>query len=150
MRKTDDGKENNVKSEYEKINKRRRVSIRFDDESLTKQEMKEEQDINFIVKKYQQTGEFPEQKQGYYADTTKIPDYREALEIVNKAQDAFESLPAKVRAEFMNDPGTMIKFIDDPNNRARAVELGLLTGDTVKTEPKPPEKKDEIKVENTK
>lgn len=139
------------KTEYEKINKRRRVQIFFNDESLTQQNLEGETNINNIVKKYQVTGELPEQRQGFYGDVTEIPDYQTSLQIVKRAQESFNTLPAKLRAEFNNDPGAMISWLEDPNNRAKAVELGLLGGDTPKKEAEPPiQKKEEIKSQETK
>lgn len=140
--KNEQNKTNEI-NEYQKINKRKRVQIIFTDESLTQQNLKDEVDINNIVRKYKVTGEFPETKQGYYADVSNIPDYQQAVEIVKTAQESFNLLPAKIRAEFMNDPGTMLKWLENPANGPRAIELGLIEGDTSKIQPQSPETKKE-------
>jgi len=101
--------------------------------SLTQQQFKDECDINNIVKRYNQTGEFLHltSKQGRFADFSDITDYQTMLDTVARAQEAFASLPANVRTKFSNDPGRLLEFIQDKNNYAEGVELGLLT-------PKPP------------
>lgn len=143
--------EQNEKSEYEKINKRKRVPLFFEEESLTQQQFKDESDINLIVKKYQITGELPEQKQGIYADVSNIPDYQQALEIVKNAEDMFMSLPARLRSQFSNNPEFMLNWIKDPANRDQAVSLGLIEGDTSEIKPpQPTEKKEENNSQQTK
>lgn len=119
-------KKQNESETNEKKSIRRRVQIFFSQPSLTKQEFKDETDINNIVKRYRDTGELPPQRQGRYEDVSQIPDYHQALEIVKTAQESFQLLPAKVRAEFNNDPGTMLQWLDKPENQSRAYEIGLL------------------------
>lgn len=53
-------------------------------------------------------------------------DYQEAYNLVVDAHDKFMSLPAKVRERFANDPAEMFGFLQDVNNRAEAIELGLI------------------------
>lgn len=101
--------------------------LKCEDESLTVQASKEECDINVIVAKYLRTGVPPEQRQVIYADLSEIPDLREAIHMVNDAQQAFMELPAEVRREFDNDPVKLVEFAQDPRNLDRAVELGLAT-----------------------
>jgi len=112
----------------DKINVRRRVSIDLSGVGRTKQAFKGECDINNIVARYRVTGELPSTRRGYFADVTRVPEYREALEVVSNAQAAFDSLPAKVRNEFMNDPAVMLAFLEKPENMERAIELGLVDG----------------------
>lgn len=131
--------ESNDQTQYQKINKRKRVPIYFKDPSLAQQNLKEETDINHIIKKYKETGELPVQKRGFYGDVTQIPDYQEALNTIKNAKDLFDSLPSNIRSEFANDPGTMLTWIQNPENSARAIELGLIEGDTSKNQPEPPE-----------
>lgn len=132
--------ESNEKTEYQKLNKRKRVQILFKDESLTQQQYKDEVDINNIIKKYQVTGELPEGKQGFYADVSNIPDYQTAVQVVKHAEETFNSLPSTIRAVFMNNPGTMIKWLENPENKEKAIEMGLIEGDTSKIQPQSPEK----------
>lgn len=139
-------KNKNELNEYQKINKRRRVQIYINEPSLTQQSLEGETNINNIVKKYKQTGELPPTKQGFYGDVSNIPSYQQAVDIVRVGDTAFRSLPAKVRAEFNNDPGAMIEWLQNEQNRPRAIELGLIEGDT-SIKPQSPEiqKKDDKK-----
>lgn len=124
----------NIKNEKPK--QRKRVQITFTQESLTKQEFAEENDINNIIKRAKITGELPvSSRQPLYGDFTNVPQYQEALNIVNEAQEAFESLPSLVRERFQNNPAMMLDFLADPKNRAEAVKLGLIGGDTPKPAP---------------
>ena len=110
--------------------KTKRISVKTvnKDPSLTKQQFKDECDINKIMSKYQTTGEFTHitSKQGIYADFSDITDYREMLHTVKYAQEAFSQLPAQVRARFKNDPHELLEFIQNPENYEEGVQLGLL------------------------
>lgn len=94
--------------------------------SMTRQEEAAEADINVVMERFMRTGQLPQarQKQPRFGDAQGIP-YDQALMIVKQAEEAFQTLPAKVRKEFYNDPAEMQKFLNDPSNDARAVELGL-------------------------
>lgn len=79
--------------------------------------------------------------QGVYApppgDPTgrRIPRFEEwnsmtYHEMHNKLVDAqreFAGLPARLRSRFDNDPYQLIRFIEDPDHRAEALTLGLVT-----------------------
>lgn len=120
----------NIKNEKPK--QRKRVQIVFTEPSLTKQEFAEENDINFIVKRAQVTGELPlNMKAPVYGDFSEVPDYQSALNIVNEAQEAFQSLSSAIRERFSNNPAMMLDFLADPRNIKEAVELGLIAPPTV-------------------
>lgn len=94
----------------------------------TQQSFKDECDVNNIMKKFERTGmlEHLNEFQGNYGDFTDVPQsYHDAVNQVLAAQDMFMTIPAKVRAEFQNDPGLFLNFVDDPANADRMVELGL-------------------------
>jgi hypothetical protein len=61
-----------------------------------------------------------------YGDFTGVSDFQTALHQVRQAHDHFMTLPAELRREFDNDPGQLLGFLGDPNNRQRAIELGLI------------------------
>lgn len=62
-----------------------------------------------------------------FQDCTLRPkDYSDYCDSVNRVDQVFELLPSSVRDEFHNSPIEMLKFLDDPENRDRAVKLGLL------------------------
>lgn len=105
-----------------------RVQTLNDDPSMTQQQFADECDINHIMKRYEKTGEIVHRnsKQGVYADFSEIKNYHEMMDQVLYAQEAFLTLPAKIRARFRNDPGQLLSFLDDSKNLKEAEELGLL------------------------
>lgn len=103
--------------------------------SLTKQSFAADADINNIVGahlKKRQPGVQP-MPIGNPAATRRITygfqpalDYHQALNTVVSARIKFDSLPAKVRTRFANDVGAMLDFAANPENRAEALEYGLV------------------------
>lgn len=107
-----------------------RKSVKFNTvgPSLTHQSMAPECDINTIMKKYEKTGilEHRNTFDGQYGNFLDVPsDYHEAMNAVLEANDMFESLPAKVRKRFHNDPGAFIEFATDAENLPEMVRMGL-------------------------
>lgn len=98
--------------------------------SMTKQSFKDECDINNIIRQYKATGMInhvaANAARGVYADLPPPLDYQEALNIVIEGERAFESLPAKLRERFNNDPRAFLAFVSDPENKDEMVKLGLL------------------------
>lgn len=95
---------------------------------VTRQSMREECDINMILKRYQKSGMMahvnahtPE-----YLDVSDVGDYRTAVERVERTALFFAGLPAKVRTRFGNDPAAFLDFMTDPGSEAEAIELGLV------------------------
>lgn len=98
--------------------------------SLTKQSHAKECDINQIMLKWQKTGMIDHRNvyQGQYGDFTNTPDdYHESMNAVISANEMFESLPAKIRLRFGNDPGQFLDFVGDPENADEMIKLGLAT-----------------------
>lgn len=96
--------------------------------SRTKQSFRDECDVNQIMKRYQMTGILPGQDRmamARYLDCTEV-DFQKAMLTVASAKQAFDALPAVVRERFANDPARLLAFLDDPENRAEAVKLGLV------------------------
>lgn len=103
-------------------------AISFEGEvSLTHQSFRDECDINHIMKRYEKTGilDHVNKHQGAYGDFTQVASYQDALQVVSEAERMFLTLPARIRAEFDNDPGTFLQFATNPDNGERMVELGL-------------------------
>ena len=98
------------------------------DPSLTQQHCRDECDINFIVERYGVTGQLPVNNTPAptYGDFTGVFDYRSALDAVMAADEAFMALPAKIREQFDNDPALLVDFCSDPDNRSKAMEIGLI------------------------
>lgn len=102
-------------------------------ESMTHQSFKDECDINTILDNMQRVGFInapPDPP--VFDDVSSGLSYHEALNFVMAADDAFNSLDARVRARFENNPANLLHFLDDPSNKEEAIRLGLL-----KTEPVP-------------
>lgn len=119
-------------------NPRVRVAFTCEGPSVTKQSFKDECDINMIMKKYQKTGAITHlnNRGGEYGFADAI-DFREALEVVNRAQDLFDALPSSIRKMCNHDPGEFLEFVQDPKNAEELVKLGLATKrDGVPGEPK--------------
>ena len=97
------------------------------DHMITEQHHKDSCDIHHIMRKYEQTGicDHIARVQGQYADYLGAPDFQEAQNAIAESKSMFESLPAKLRAEFDNQPGTFVDFMTNPANIAAIEELGL-------------------------
>lgn len=82
-----------------------RVALYCQDESLTKQEFKDETDINVILQRFMKTGEPPPMPlPEHFTDVTGRTSYFEMASKVATAQESFYLLPAAKRAEYQNDP----------------------------------------------
>lgn len=97
-----------------------RVKIVFDpDEGRTKQEFKDQCDVNKIWAQYVKTGRLDllNKAQGFYADLSTMPQsYQESLNLVIKARETFDSLPADIRNLFGNDVQAFLEVADrDPD-----------------------------------
>lgn len=95
----------------------------------TQQHFKDECDINNIMKRFQTTGVLPDliKSNPAYGDFSTVPDFLDAMNILNHAHDQFSSLSSRVRARFDNDPQQFLNFVNDPSNNAEMIELGLAT-----------------------
>lgn len=88
----------------------------------------QESDINWIMKRYQQTGILPEtrNKIAQYVDCTELPDLKQYYDIMDQAQDAFDSLPSQLRRKLENDPTKLFDYLQDESNRSELEGYGLL------------------------
>lgn len=106
-----------------------RVTIDCSDmPSMTKQEFKDECDINTILKQFTLTGmiDHINSSPAQWLDLPDVTDYQASLALVADAAEAFASLPSKVRDEFGNDPARFLDAFGDPAKADRLRELGLL------------------------
>ena len=108
------------------LSSRVRVLASVGKRSLTKQSHKKETDINFLMKRYQKTGQVPASSNrrpmhGYFPAV----DFMEAVSLVESAREMFSELPSDVRANFDNDPAALLAFVEDPANADRFAEMGL-------------------------
>lgn len=104
-----------------------RVQTINEEPSLAQQQFKDQCDINHIMEKYSETGTITHlnPRTGVYADVSQFGDLRESFEKIQKADELFMQLPAKVRSKFENDPLKFVDWCSDPKNLDEAVSLGL-------------------------
>lgn len=99
--------------------------------SMTKQSFVDSTDINLIMKQFtprQQALLMSQAAQGgMYTDLPDDLDYQEAQNTRIRAEQAFATLPSKVRTRFENDPAQFLEFMADPQNADEMVSLGLAT-----------------------
>lgn len=95
-----------------------RIVQEFKQPSRTKQEFKDECDVNIIVANFLRTGRLEDiqKAKGQFLDITALPvSYHEALNLVISAQAAFDALPASARARHDNDVNNFLKAAyEDP------------------------------------
>lgn len=96
----------------------------------TEQSHQRECDVNEIIKRYDKTGliDHVTKFEAAYGDVSGL-EFRSALELVNQASSSFMALPASVRAYFENSPEKLLTFMEDPLNRNKAIELGLINSE---------------------
>lgn len=93
--------------------------------SVTRQEFKDDADINKIVERVLR-GEVVPQEFGSYGDFTGVASFQDAMNQVMDARAAFDALPARVRSRFHNNPAALVDFLSDEGNLDEAVRLGLV------------------------
>lgn len=107
----------------------------------TKQQFVEQCDINNIVKQFTKTGQFSHLSanlaNGRYAELPDPIEFQDSMNLVIQAENAFASLPSKVRSRFGNDPSEFLAFMSDPANQDEAIKMGLATDN--RPPPAPPE-----------
>ena len=127
-----------------------RVSLDTGKESFVQQSMKNDCDINHILKRYEKDKAITHLNRygGRYEDVTGVVGYHEAQNAVVKANEMFLTLPARVRDRFHNDPGLFLEFATNPQNVDELVTMGLASkvhkeGEVVETPP-PPKREDPV------
>lgn len=105
-----------------------RVKYLDSGKSLTKQSFKDECDINKILKKWERTGQLEHARlqTQKFIDCSAAVDYQTALNIVQEAQESFDSLPSSIRNRFNNDPAYFESFVSDRANDEELIALGLI------------------------
>lgn len=95
---------------------------------VTRQSMKDECDINIIMARYLKTGVISHvtRDNPIFADVSDVPDYRESVERVKRADEVFNRLPADQRARFNNDTALFIEAVSDPSRTDQLIEWGVL------------------------
>lgn len=113
---------------------RPRVTVTCPTETMTQQSHKEDCDINVIIKRFEKTGVIPngQTREALYGDFSSPVDYHESMNVIAKANEQFEALPAAVREKFQNDPQKFLEFAADEKNGDAMLEMGLLSDEATK------------------
>lgn len=107
--------------------RRRRVEIVFPLVGRTKPEFQKDADIKNILKRYEKTGQVPgNPRVPLTGDFSSVPDFQAAMELIARAKEQFESLPAEIRSRFANDPTVFLDFMSKEENKEEAIKLGIL------------------------
>lgn len=121
-----------AKGDIEKADRMAREATGIDctgDEVRTKQEFKEDADINVIVARCVRDPNtvdvYAPKVAPVFADVSNIGDFQACMEKMTAVDEAFMTLPPKVREFFGNDPWAVVPFVQDPKNLDKAVELGI-------------------------
>lgn len=108
---------------------------------MVKQSFRDECDVNKILKQFGPAGLqkriLESQRQGQYLDLPDDLDYQTSLDVIRRGEQAFDSLPAKVRERFANDPAEFLEFMADPKNAQEMIDLGLATRSPAAAPPAP-------------
>lgn len=109
------------------------------EKSLTRQSHKKECDINFIMSKFQKTGVIQHVKEygEHYTDVTPT-SFHDAMNTVVQAQAMFDELPSSIRSEFKNDTAEFLDFVQNPENKEKMVEMGLVKPERPEKAAEPP------------
>lgn len=100
--------------------------------SRTAQEFAQEVDINTIAERYRLTGELPQNvPQVFQGDFEEVTDFQSAMNLIVKARESFEAMPAAIRARFDNDAQKFLDFTSNPENFDTAASLGLVRPEVV-------------------
>lgn len=121
-----------------------RSPVCFSEPSLTDPSFEYECDIHNIVDDFGRSGSLVspgmhDLETLQYGDTTLLPDFQTAQQMVIDVTNEFNSLPSGVRAEFGNDPHQLLAALgsSDEAVHRRLIELGLAPKPHVDTPPTP-------------
>lgn len=122
-----------------KAGDRRRVTIDCSEGDRTQQSFKDECDVNALMKKFERDGllDHVNRLEGRYGDFGTGDDFHSSMIKVQAAQEMFMTLPAKLRAEFVNDAGAFLDWFDGASEEDLR-EKGLLPPVKAPTAAQPP------------
>ena len=122
-----------------RANGSKRVQMDTGTKSKVEQQHKNQCDINTIMHKMHAQGILPHFRNGgNFGDFTTLDDFHTCKNRILAANNDFMALPSQLRAKFKNDPGNLLDFLQDPENRSEAQEMGLIAPEGYKA---PPEEK---------
>lgn len=108
--------------------KHARVDAPIGGVSRTRQEFKQECDINTIMKQHDRVGVVTHVNRSspQYMDFSEVPDFQSAMQMMAVATERFMHLPATVRKRFGNDAAEFVKFAEQESNLPQLEEWGLV------------------------
>lgn len=110
-----------------RFSKRKPVIVSDFGKGVVKSEFKASCDINNIVKRYTKTMVAPVLSEDpLYGDFSNAKDYKESMNLVIKAQNQFDGLPAEIRKRFGNDPMEFLDYVNNDDNESEMIKLGLI------------------------
>lgn len=124
-----------MKIKIRKAFDRERSSLPFHNEDgellepcLVEQHHSDDTLIQNILKKYDKTGVFyhVNQAQASYQDNTPFNEYQDMFDKIKAADANFAALPSHIRAEFNNNTGEFLEFVNNDNNLDKMQEMGLI------------------------
>lgn len=106
-----------------------RVTFETEGESLTEQQFAEESQILNKIRKYDSQGFFDtiNRNPAQYNDFTQVRDLADAIDQIEEARDAFQTIPSDIRKKFNNSPSEFFDFASKESNFNELVKLGLAT-----------------------
>lgn len=110
-----------------------RVTFETEGESLTEQQFAEESQIINKIRKYDSQGFFDSinRNPAQYNDFTQVRDLADAIDQIENARDAFQTIPSDIRKKFNNSPSEFFDFASKESNFDELVKLGLATAKIV-------------------
>lgn len=106
----------------------------------TQQHMKDECDINTIVRKFGLTGKVPVGiRMPESGDFSAAVDYHSAMNMIVEAKREFLRVPADIRRRFHEDPQEFMDWLHDPKSRDEATELGFFKKPDLPRDVPPPQ-----------
>jgi phage internal scaffolding protein len=110
-----------------------RVTFETQGESLTEQQFAEESQILNKIRKYDSQGFFDtiNRNPAHYNDFTQVRDLADAIDQIEEARDAFQTIPSDIRKKFNNSPSEFFDFASKESNYDELVKLGLATAKVV-------------------
>ncbi len=129
---------NRVRSQW---TERPKVTLKCDPLlGVTQQHMREECDINRIVKHFTQTGQLDhvQTRPPQYGNASEMSFHEAMINSVQATQN-FEQMDQKIQDHYKNDVSLYLDAISDPSHEDELRELGLIPPLPIKEETKEPE-----------
>lgn len=109
------------------------------DKGFTIQSDRDDADINKIVARLEKGAQIRrlDLKEPFYGDVTAFDGLQEAMIKVQNAEMLFMDFEAGIRERFDNDPVKFIEFLENPENKQEAIDLGIIKPQPRIPEPQP-------------